>query len=120
MTVLEENAGENVEETTDYCIAVEASGFDNALLLVTYSDGEGGTYVEETDSYGWFGGPGMTMGQMMALELPEGDITFYSVWDLICGECEEHKVCEVHYIDDDVYYVCDDCYEEFAHGMGLE
>lgn len=170
----EENTVENAEEATEYYISVEASGFDNALLLVTSSDGEGGTTVEETGSYGWTGGPGMTIGQMMeewdivsleavcegqeflgwvaqeqvvtvdengfeeygsaklydgkvftteemmTLELPEGNITFYSVWDLICGGCEEHKVCEIYYIDDDVYYVCDDCYEEFAHGMGLE
>jgi hypothetical protein len=57
---------------------------------------------------------------MLALELPESDLTFYTIWALECGGCEELKVCSVYYIDDDVYYVCDDCYEEFATGMGLE
>ena len=165
---------ETAEEEMMYYVSVEAIGFDNALLNVTFADEEGGTYVEETGSYGWMGNEGMTIAQMMeewnvismeavcegqeflgwiakeqvvevdengfeeyssvklydgkiftteemmAQELPAGDITFYSVWDLICGGCEEAKICEIYYIDDGIYYVCDDCYEEFAHGIGLE
>lgn len=165
---------ESTEETTDYYYSLEAISFDNAMLLVTQSDGEGGTYVEETGSYGFAGSAGMTIGQLMeewdivsfeaacegqeflgwvaheqvveedesgfeeyntvklydgkvftteevqTMELPAGNITFYTVWDLTCGGCEERKVCEVFYIDDGVYNVCDSCYEEFAHGMGLE
>lgn len=170
----EENMEENAEQTIDLYYSLEATGFDNAMLLVTQSDGEGGTYVEETGSYGFVGEAGMTIGQLMeewdvvsfeaacegqeflgwvaheqvatvdengfeeyntvklydgkvftteevqAMELPDKNISFYTVWDLICGGCEERKVCEVFYIDDGVYYVCDSCYEEFAHGMGLE
>lgn len=37
-----------------------------------------------------------------------------------CGGCEEEKECTTYTIDDVDYYVCDDCYEEFAYGMGLE
>lgn len=176
-TISEENVEENTEdneEEINYNVTLEATSFDNALLLVTLSDGEGGTYVEETGSYGFVFGPGMTLSQLMKewdivsieavcegqeflgwvaheqtnmvdengfeeytsvklfdgklftteevleMELPEKNISFYTVWNLICGGCEERKVCEVFYIDDDIYYVCDDCYEEFAHGMGLE
>lgn len=50
--------------------------------------------------------------------LPEGNIVFYTAFEFECGGCEERKACEVYYVDDDVYYVCADCYEEFATGMG--
>lgn len=157
----------------DYYYSVQVYGLDEAILEVTLDDGDGGTYVEETGSYGWFGGPDMTIGdmmeewdvisiepkcegfdflgwkayemitevdengfentveselyegklftteEMMSQELMDKDTYFYTVWDLVCGGCEEHKVCDVIYIDDDRYFVCDDCYEEFAYGMGL-
>lgn len=52
--------------------------------------------------------------------LPIGDIVYYTAFEYECGGCEQAKACDVYYIDDGVYYVCNDCYEEFAHGMGLE
>lgn len=51
--------------------------------------------------------------------LPADDVVFYTAFEFECGGCEERKACDVHYIDDGVYYVCADCYEEFATGMGL-
>lgn len=60
-----------------------------------------------------------TTEEMMSLELPDGDVVFYAVWEFDCSGCQEHKVCNAYYIDDDCYLVCDDCYEEFAYGMGL-
>ena len=75
---------------------------------------------EEYTSVKLFDGKLFTTEEVLEMELPEKNISFYTVWNLICGGCEERKVCEVFYIDDDIYYVCDDCYEEFAHGMGLE
>lgn len=161
-------------ENLDYYYSVQAEGLDDAVLLITSDDGEGGTYVEETGAYGWFGTPDMTIGgmmeewgivsiepkseefdflgwkayelltvvdengfedsvknelyegklftteEMMSQELFDSDIYFYTVWDLVCSGCEEQKVCEIYYIDDGRYFVCDDCYEEFATGMGLE
>lgn len=38
----------------------------------------------------------------------------------ICGGCENEKECGTYTVDGTDYYVCDDCYEEFAYGMGLE
>lgn len=37
-----------------------------------------------------------------------------------CGGCEVEKECGTYTVDGTDYYVCDDCYEEFATGMGLE
>ena len=37
-----------------------------------------------------------------------------------CGGCEIEKECGIYTVDGTDYYVCDDCYEEFAYGMGLE
>lgn len=37
-----------------------------------------------------------------------------------CGGCEVEKECGTYTVDGTDYYVCDDCYEEFAYGMGLE
>lgn len=51
--------------------------------------------------------------------LPAGDVVFYTAFEFECGGCEKNKACDVYYIDDGVYYVCADCYEEFATGMGL-
>ncbi len=158
---------------TEFYFGVQAYGFNEALLEITTVDGNGETYVEETGSYGWFGTPDQTIGQMMeewdivsiepkcegfdflgwkayemvtevdengienmvqkeifegkifsteemmSQELLAGDIYFYTIWDLTCGGCELQKVCNVYYIDDGRYFVCDDCYEEFAYGMGL-
>lgn len=74
---------------------------------------------EETVETPLFDGKVFTTEEIMTQELPEADVTFYTVWDLVCGGCEENKICEVYYIDDEIYYVCNDCYEEFATGMGL-
>ena len=38
----------------------------------------------------------------------------------ICGGCEQEKECGTYTVDGVDYIVCDDCYDEFAHGMGLE
>lgn len=81
---------------------------------VTNEDG-----FEETVETLLFDGKIFTTEEIMMQELPEANVTFYTVWDLVCGGCEESKVCQVYYIDDGIYYVCDDCYEEFATGMGL-
>lgn len=161
------------EVITDYYYGIQAYGLDEAYLVITSTDENGETIVEETGSYGWFGTPDQTIGEMMeewgvvsiepkcegfdflgwqayemisyvdengfesvdesvlyegkvftteemmSQELFDADIYFYTVWDLVCGGCEEHKVCQVYYIDDDRYFVCDDCYDEFATGMGL-
>ena len=37
----------------------------------------------------------------------------------ICSGCEQEKVCGTYTVDGVDYIVCDDCYEEFATGMGL-
>ena len=37
-----------------------------------------------------------------------------------CGGCEQEKECGTYTEDGTDYIVCDDCYDEFAHGMGLE
>lgn len=37
----------------------------------------------------------------------------------VCGGCEEEKQCRSYDIDGTEYIVCDDCYEEFATGMGI-
>lgn len=168
-----EDIVENTGTPTEFFYSFQIYGIDEAILQVTFVDENGETYIEETGSYGWFGTPDMTIGQMMeewdivniepksdefeflgwraieevyetdesgvenfvqkelydgkvltleevmSLELMPTDIYFYTVWDLVCGGCEEHKVCDVFYIDDDRYFVCKDCYEEFATGMGL-
>ena len=36
-----------------------------------------------------------------------------------CSLCEIEKECGVYYVEEQEYIVCDDCYNEFAHGMGL-
>lgn len=66
-----------------------------------------------------FDGKVFSTEEMMEQPLPECNVTFYTEWDFTCGGCEEHKLCTVYYIDDDRYFVCDDCYLEFATGMGL-
>lgn len=38
----------------------------------------------------------------------------------VCTGCEEEKECKTYVVDDVSYLVCDDCYEEFATGMGLQ
>ena len=38
----------------------------------------------------------------------------------ICGGCETEKECSTYTVDGKDYIVCDDCYDEFATGMGLE
>lgn len=58
--------------------------------------------------------------EMLEQELPNTDVCFLTVWDLICSKCKEHKVCEVYYVDDDCYFICDDCYGSFAKEMGME
>ena len=164
---------ENTDTPTEFYYSFQIYGIDEALLAITFVDENGEPYVEETGSYGWFGTPEMTIGQMMeerdvqsiepkcdeyeflgwkaveevvetdesgvekfvqkelydgkvftleevkTLELLPTDIYFNSVWDLVCGGCEERKICDVYYIDDERYFVCKDCYEEFATGMGL-
>ena len=75
-----------------------------------------GEDFEETPLYD---GKIFTTDEALALELPECDVYFYTEWNLTCTGCEEQKACEIYYIDDDRYIVCDDCYEEFATGMGL-
>lgn len=61
-----------------------------------------------------------TTEEMMNQELPDdADVHFDTVWNLVCSGCEEKKACGVYYIDDDRYFVCDDCYDSFAYGMGL-
>lgn len=165
------NAEENEEIITEYSYSVQAHGLDNAMLRITSIDDAGETIVEETDSYGWFGSAGGTLGETMeewkiesiepvsdefdflgwsaytieyadseaafdeevplydgkiftteeilAMELPECDVYFYTEWDMTCSGCQQQKVCDVYYIDDDRYIVCDDCYVEFATAMDL-
>ena len=36
-----------------------------------------------------------------------------------CSLCEVEKECGVYTVDGQEYIVCDGCYNEFAHGMGL-
>ena len=36
-----------------------------------------------------------------------------------CSLCEIEKECGVYFVEEQEYIVCDDCYNEFAHGMGL-
>ena len=48
------------------------------------------------------------------------DITTPETSLQICGGCEVEKECGTYTVDGTDYYVCDDCYEEFAYGMGLE
>lgn len=164
---------ENEESITEYNYSVQTHGIDNAMLRITSTDDAGNTNVEETNSYGWFGSAGGTLGEtmeewniesieivcdefdflgwsaytieyadpedpgafdeevplydgkiftteeIMAMELPECDVYFYTEWDMTCSGCQQQKVCDVYYIDDDRYIVCDDCYVEFATGMGL-
>ena len=38
----------------------------------------------------------------------------------ICSGCEIEKECGTYTVDGEDYIVCDDCYDEFATGMGLE
>ena len=78
-----------------------------------------------------FDGKIFTTEEMMNQELPECDIYFYTVWGDpiatepeapsldVCGGCELEKECTIYNVDGQDYYVCDDCYEEFATGMGL-
>lgn len=37
----------------------------------------------------------------------------------VCSGCEDEKECQTYTVDDTDYIVCDDCYPEFAEGMGL-
>lgn len=37
----------------------------------------------------------------------------------VCSGCEEEKECQTYTVDGTDYIVCDDCYQEFAEGMGL-
>lgn len=67
-----------------------------------------------------YDGKVFTTEEVFNMELPDADIYFVTIWDLTCDKCEEKKVCEVYYIDDDRYFVCDDCYHEFAQEVGLE
>ena len=36
-----------------------------------------------------------------------------------CSGCEVEKDCGIYWANEQEHYVCDDCYEEFATGMGL-
>ena len=74
---------------------------------------------EDFEEIPLYDGKVFTTDEMMALELPDSDVYFYTEWKLICSGCEEEKLCDIHYIDNDRYIVCDDCYVEFATGMGL-
>lgn len=38
----------------------------------------------------------------------------------VCSGCEDEKECQTYTVDDTDYIVCDDCYPEFATGMGLD
>ena len=38
----------------------------------------------------------------------------------VCSGCDEEKECGTYTVDGVDYIVCDDCYESFAYGMGLE
>ena len=61
-----------------------------------------------------------TTEQLMNEALPVStDVVYYAVFEFTCGGCETDTYCGVYYIDDEVYYVCPSCYEEFATGMGL-
>ena len=37
----------------------------------------------------------------------------------VCSGCQEEKECQTYTVDGQDYIVCDDCYDEFATGMGL-
>lgn len=84
------------------------------------------TYEIDEDGFEVYGeqllydGKVFTTDEMMNMELPDADIYFASVWDLTCDRCQAQKVCSVYYIDDDCYFICDECYDAFAHEVGLE
>ena len=129
-----DDAGEIVVEETNSQGWIGSPGGTLAQTLETWGIKSIEPFCDEFDFLGWsaytmtgddseetplYDGKLFTTDEALALELPECDVYFYTEWDLTCGGCEEQKVCEIYYIDDDRYIVCDDCYEEFATGMGL-
>lgn len=100
-----------------------------ACCTSTMVEDENG-FVEDVETE-LFDGKIFTTEEMMNQELPDGNIIFYTVWGDpiettpvapsldVCGGCELEKECTIYNIDGVDYYVCDDCYEEFATGMGL-
>lgn len=93
-----ELAGWQAYETV---VEVDADGFENYTEQVLYD------------------GKIFTTEEMLNQELPESDVHFDTVWSVTCSGCEETKVCNVYYVDDAQYFVCEDCNESFLYGMGL-
>ncbi len=83
--------------------------------------------ILSVDENGWeeftenelFDGRLFTTEEMLSLELTDTDIIFYTVWDLVCSECGEHKICTAYYLDEGRSFICDDCYETFAADFGF-
>ena len=99
----------DIESIEPYC-----EGFD-FLGWIAYES------IIGVDENGWeeftenllFDGKVFTTEEMMSLELTGTDIIFYTVWDLTCNECGEHKMCTAYYLDDGRIFICDDCFEDF-------
>ena len=129
-----DDAGETIVEETGSYGWFGAPGGTLAQIMDEWNVESVEPICDEFDFLGWsaytmtgedfeeaplYDGKIFTTDEMLALELPECDVYFYTEWKMTCGGCEEQKICDVHYIDDERYIVCDDCYEEFATGMGL-
>ena len=129
-----DDAGETIVEETGSYGWFGAPGGTLAQIMDEWNVESVEPVCDEFDFLGWsaytmtgedfeevplYDGKIFTTDEILALELPECDVYFYTEWKMTCGGCEEQKVCDVHYIDDERYIVCDDCYVEFATGMGL-
>lgn len=116
----ETTIGKMMEEWGIEAVEPVCEGYDfigwRGYKVTTETDEEG--FSSSTEEL-IFDGKVFSTEEMMAQPLPESDVIFYTEWDFTCGGCEEHKLCTVYYIDDGRYFVCDDCYNEFATGMGL-
>ena len=130
-----DDAGETFVEETGSQGWVGGAGGTLAQTMEEWGIQSIEPFCDEFDFLGWslytiedpdsseevplYDGKIFTTDEILALELPACDVYFYTEWDFTCSDCEEKKVCEVYYIDDDRYIICDDCYEEFATAMDL-
>lgn len=103
----------NIKSIEPVCDEFDFLGW--SAYTIEYPEDESGSEEEVP----LFDGKIFTTEEIMTLELPACDVYFYTEWDLTCGGCEEKKLCEIYYIDDDRYFVCEDCYVEFATAMDL-
>ncbi len=110
--------GQMMDEWSVESIVPSCEGYDflgwMVYETVTTTDENG--FDEYTENV-LFDGRIFTTEEMMALELTDADICFYTVWDLVCSECGEHKLCSAYYVDDGCYFVCDDCLSVFEAGL---